>query len=112
MKVTPSNVSVLQFLQRKQWQDEDRFVGNSHDNDFFRRKKFKQHNDRRVGKPYDKGDAGSFEDRDFERRTSSKPKKDRRNFVSNRGFRVNNLNLNHQMHGNKSNPQFFKRYTF
>ena len=104
MKITLN--FVLWFLQRKQWQDEDRFLGTSNNNDFFGRKKFKQRND-----PHHKKNSRSFEDRDFDGRTSSEPKKDRRNFVSNRGFRGNNLN-NNQMHGKKSNPRFFKRYTF
>lgn len=99
-------------LQRKQWQDEGRFSGTLHNDDFFGRKKFKQRSDRRITNPHHKKNARSFEDRDFDGRTSSEPKKDRRNFVSNRGFRGSNLNFNNQMHGKKSNPQFFKRYTF
>lgn len=90
--------------KRKQRQSEDSFNDNSYNNNFNARKKFK-HNDRVYRNPHNMKNVRTFENRDFDaRRNSFNPKKDRKNFVSNRGFHFNN--------GKKSNPQFFKRYTF
>lgn len=96
-------------LQRgkQHWQG-DSFNNNFDSFNFNARNNFKHRNERRFSNPNRNEDYRSFEDREFDlRKTSSNPRKRKRDFVSDRGFRFNN-----EPRRKNSNPQYLKRYTF
>ena len=67
-----------------------------------------KHDKRRYTSAHHEKNFRSFEDRDFDtRKTSYHPRKGDKDFISDRGFRIND-----QSHGKKSNPHFIKPYTF
>lgn len=97
------------FFQRgkQRWQEGDTFDDHFDSINFNARNNSMHRNDRRFSNPHRNQDYRSFEERPFDSRTSSNPRKGNKDFISNRGFRFNN-----EPRRKKSNPQYLKRYTF
>ena len=98
------------FLQRgkQHWRGGDSFGDNFDNNSFNARNNSQQRNDRRFSNPHRNEEYRSYEERQFGSGGASfDTRKGGKEFVSNRGFRFNN-----ETRRKKSNPQYWKRYTF